>query len=110
MPPQRNNEKSYFCNCARYCKGRVTNVSRSTYQRHAPLRESGLPNTFAMSLSNARIPDDLALSGGIHESTQVRIGMVRAPEKKVRIIIMLQNIYTYKLKRSDRSGVARPAC
>jgi hypothetical protein len=98
MLPQRNNEKQYFCNCERYCKGRVTNVSRSTYQRHASLRESGLSNTFAMSLSNARMPDDLALSGGIHESTQVRIGMVGAPEKSVRIISMLQKIYTYRLK------------
>jgi hypothetical protein len=83
MPPQRDNEKLYFCNCKRYCKGRATNVSRSTYQRHAPLRDSGLSDTFAMSLSNARTPDDLALSRGIHENTQIRAGMAGAPEINV---------------------------
>lgn len=95
MPPPSNNKKLYFCNCERYCNGRATNVSRSSYHRHAPLRESGdsgLSSTFVMHISNARTPDDLrlALSGGIHESTEVRTGMVGAPEINVRLI-MLQN-------------------
>lgn len=106
MPPQRNNEKLYFCNCERYCKGRTTNVSRSTYQRHAPLRESGLSNTFAMSLSNARTLDDLARSGGIHAITQVRTGMVGAPEINVCLISMLgNNLYLqFEKVRPVRSG------
>jgi hypothetical protein len=33
MPP-----KQWFCNCEKHCKGRTKEVSRSTYQRHAPLR------------------------------------------------------------------------
>jgi hypothetical protein len=34
MPP-----KQWFCNCEKHCKGRTKEVSRSTYQRHAPFRK-----------------------------------------------------------------------
>jgi hypothetical protein len=91
MPPQRNNnpplegKKLYSCNCERYCKGRITNVSRSSYQRHAPFRKSSLSNAFITTVSNTTTPDTLALSGRIHESTQVSTGIAGASASAIDV-------------------------
>jgi hypothetical protein len=39
MIPPTSQSKSFSCDCPRYCKGRLKNVSRSTYNRHKKYRE-----------------------------------------------------------------------
>ena len=39
--------KKHYCGCSQYCKGRRTEVHRSTYQRHAPVRRADLEKSFA---------------------------------------------------------------
>ena len=39
--------KKYFCDCSQYCKSQQTEVHRSTYQRHAPVRQADLEKRLA---------------------------------------------------------------
>jgi hypothetical protein len=41
--------KQYFCDCSRYCKSRRLQVSRPTYQRHAPFRQIDVDKRLARS-------------------------------------------------------------
>ena len=47
MISPRPTGKKRYCDCSQYCKGRRTEVHRSTYQRHAPVRQADLETRLA---------------------------------------------------------------
>lgn len=61
--------KQYFCDCSRYCKGRRVQVSRPTYQRHAPFRQADVEK----GLANFRKDDHLSTTGTLPSQLPNRI-------------------------------------
>ena len=64
--------KRYYCDCSRYCKSRQVQVSRPTYQRHAPFRQADMEKRLACFRTDAHLSTVGTLqvtgqSNGIHQ-------------------------------------------
>ena len=55
--------KKHYCDCSQHCKGRQTEVHRSTYQRHALVRQADLEKRLAR-YRTPRDVDDSSISAG----------------------------------------------
>jgi hypothetical protein len=56
-------KNTYTCTCAHFCKGYKTGLSRATYYRHAPYRDSPQSSTFSASFQTF-LDNSAHVSGG----------------------------------------------
>lgn len=80
--PGPDSGKTFTCTCTRFCKGYKTGLSRATYYRHAPYRDS-LPEfsaSFQAFLQNSSAPGPSTgsnLAVDEHEDSQDDNGVSR---------------------------------
>ena len=77
--------KKHYCDCSQYCKGRRTEVHRSTYQRHARFRQADLEKQLARYRRD-RSSLSLLEEGSTNRAsgTQERMGMMEIRQPQVR--------------------------
>ena len=80
--------KLYLCDCSRFCKGRRTEVSRSTYQRHASFRQADMDRRIARYRPGGPSASSTSSTGASHGAGQSIGACAQVPQTPTTAISM----------------------